>query len=179
MGMCQRCCCLSSFWSKFSHFKMMKLAVICLIAFAAVEGTSEDAAASLIEVRTVAEDLNGSEGIMRSLNTEGSENAAEDRFCFPPATPTCTQYQVECNNACAALTPTYDTTKSCRITARRCIWSVYRDCNCSLFGSTTTTTTTPATTPCVNVDPCVTATTDCCPDTPNCNTVGGVASCAA
>ena len=34
-------------------------------------------------------DLNGAEGVMRSLKTEGSEAAAEDRFCFPPATPTC------------------------------------------------------------------------------------------
>jgi len=144
----------------------MKLAVICLIAFAAVEGkpgSSEDAA-SLIEVRTVPMDLNGAEGVMRSLKTEGSENAAEDRFCFPPATPTCTQYQVECNNACAALTPTYDTTKSCRITARRCIWSVYRDCNCSLFGSTTTstTTTTTTTTACIAVGDACTATGPAC-----------------
>ena len=42
----------------------------------------------------------------------------------------------------AALTPTYDPSRSCRITATRCIiFSVYRDCPCSLFGSTTTSTT--------------------------------------
>merc|ERR1711992_157166 len=89
----------------------------------------------------------GDDGVVRSLNG-ADKSAAEDRFCWPPPTPSCTQYQVECNSACAALTPTYDPSRSCRITARRCIFECTRDCNCSLFGSTTTTTTPtpPATT---------------------------------
>merc|ERR1712038_807517 len=119
--------------------EMMKLALICVIALAAVE--AQPRASEVYEVRTVTtEAADAAEGVMRNLSP-GSEEA-EDRFCWPPATPNCNSYVVQCNAACAALTPTYDPTKSCRITATRCIWSVYRDCNCSLFGSTTTTTTT-------------------------------------
>ena len=45
----------------------------------------------MFEVGTVPVDLDGADGIMRRIDVEGSEDKAdaEDRTCFPPATPTC------------------------------------------------------------------------------------------
>ena len=41
------------------------------------------------EVRTVGvDDLSEEDGVVRSLNGE-DKAAAEDRFCWPPATPSC------------------------------------------------------------------------------------------
>ena len=53
--------------------------------------TEEESAAAVFEVKTVPVDLDGADGIMRKINVEGSVDkaAAEDRSCFPPATPTC------------------------------------------------------------------------------------------
>ena len=50
----------------------------------------------MFEVRTVPEDLDGANGIMRKVNVEGMDDrtAAEDRFCWPPATPTCVSYKM-------------------------------------------------------------------------------------
>ena len=58
--------------------------------------TNEEAAAAVFEVRTVPEDLDGANGIMRKVNVEGMDDrtAAEDRFCWPPATPTCVSFKM-------------------------------------------------------------------------------------
>merc|ERR1712117_301795 len=66
----------------------MKILILALIAVQAP--ASYDASNSAtFEVRTVGVDeLSEEDGIMRSLNG-ADKAAAEDRFCWPPPTPSC------------------------------------------------------------------------------------------